>query len=97
MLIVTAQLIDDRLDAPYDENGLSAPYHLQHLAGFEFRSIDVDRSTKRFGARAGLPGSEEWNRGKRNADGARADRCCRQQAAAAVVNLVTHAIVPRNC
>src|SRR5271167_361071 len=92
--IVAAQLIDYRLDAPYDEHGLAAPNHFHHLPRFEFRSIHGDRGAERLGARARLPGSEKWNRGKGNAYRAGANCGGRQQTPPAVVNLITHAIVP---
>ena len=63
--------------------------------GFELRRIDLDRRTQRLGARARLPRGEKRNRRKRDADGAGAGGGRRQQAAAAVVNLITHSFVLR--
>ena len=83
---------------PYDhESGLAAPHHFEHLAGLELGRIHFHRRPKRFGPCARLPRGQERNRRERNSDRAGADCSRRQQAAPAMVNLITHSIAPKHC
>ena len=46
-VVVVGDRVDDRLAPAHDEYRLAAPDDLEHLAVFELRGIDGDRSAQR--------------------------------------------------
>ena len=94
-VVVVAESRDDRLAPAHDEHRLAAPDDLQHLAFLELRGIDGHRRAERLRARARLPRGDERHRREGDSDRADSDRGRRQQAAAAMVNLISSFAAPR--